>query len=82
MRKGLGLRSGPAAGRIALCLFFLILLALFAADFSVHRHAYFPFEEISGFYPVYGFLSCVVLVFLARLLQFFLMRGEDYYGKK
>lgn len=53
-----------------------ILLLL---DFVIHRHTVHPWEGIYGFYPVYGFVGCVVLVLIAREMRKVLMRGEDYY---
>ena len=33
------------------------------------------------FYPVYGFVGCVVLVLVAKWMRSFLMRPEDYYDE-
>lgn len=35
----------------------------------------------TGSYGVYGFVGCVVLVLLGRLLRRLVMRREDYYGR-
>jgi hypothetical protein len=52
---------------------------LFVADFFVHRHVEHPWENFTGFYAIYGFVACVVLVLLARELRKLVMRNEDYY---
>jgi len=45
-----------------------------------HKHPHYAVERAPGFYGIYGFVSCVALVLLARLLRRLVMRGEDYYG--
>lgn len=54
-------------------------IVLFAMDFIIHRHTVHPWESFTGFYALYGFLACVVLVLLARELRKLVMRDEDYY---
>ncbi len=58
---------------------FLCCLVLFALDFVIHRHSVHPWEAFPAFYAIYGFVSCVVLVLLARELRKIVKRGEDYY---
>jgi len=50
-----------------------------AAEFLVDRHVDHPLEAIFGFYAIYGFVACVLLVLIAKELRKVLMRGEDYY---
>lgn len=52
---------------------------LLALDFIVHRHVYHSWEKLWGFYPLYGFIGCVLLVVVARGMRIFLMRAENYY---
>ena len=52
----------------------LILYLLF--DFN---KLHFFNDNIIGFYPLLGFLSCIVLIFLSKLISFFLKRDEKYY---
>ena len=54
---------------------------LFALDFVIHRHVMHDLENLWGFYPVYGFVGCVVLVLVAKWMRTFLMRPEDYYDE-
>ena len=58
------------------CCAVLVLL-----EFVIHRHIYHSLEELFGFYPIYGFVGCVVLVLVAKWMRTFLMRDEDYYDK-
>ncbi len=56
-----------------------ICVALFIADFVVHRHVLHPWEHVWGFYALYGFVACVLLVLLAKEMRKVVMRKEDYY---
>ena len=55
---------------------------LFALDFIIHRHVIHSWESLWGFYPIYGFIGCVVLVVVAKWMRTFLMRPEDYYASE
>ena len=59
--------------------FYVICGGLFLADFIAHRHTAHPWEGIPGFYAIYGFVACVVLVLIAKEMRKVLMRKEDYY---
>ncbi|MBL4789491.1 MAG: hypothetical protein JKY60_10740 [Kordiimonadaceae bacterium] len=65
-------------------LYFLYLSCaiLMVLDFVIHRHVVHPWEGMWGFYPVYGFVGCVVLVLVAKWMRVFLMRSEHYYDEK
>ncbi len=54
---------------------------LIAIDLIFHKHAELGFDDAFGFYGIYGFVSCVLLVLIAKELRKFLSRGEDYYGE-
>lgn len=54
---------------------------LFVLDFVIHRHVMHSWENLWGFYPVYGFVGCVILVLVAKWMRTFLMRPEDYYDE-
>ena len=58
---------------LATCGFLLI------ADFIFHRHVVHPWEALWGFYALFGFVACVVLVLVAKGMRRYLMRKEDYY---
>ena len=65
--------------------FMVFVLALtLLPEFFIHHH--YNFEEQGvfvdgswGFYTWYAFLSCVVMVVLAKFIGKFLKRNEDYY---
>lgn len=59
--------------------FYIICGGLFLADFIMHRHTVHPWEGFPGFYALYGFVACVVLVLIAKEMRKVLMRKEDYY---
>ena len=48
-------------------------------DLVIDRYTYHPLENLWGFYPLYGFIGCVVLVIVAKWMRLFLMRDEHYY---
>ena len=54
---------------------------LVVLDFVIHRHISHSWENLWGFYPLYGFVGCVILVIVATWMRTFLMRDEDYYEK-
>jgi hypothetical protein len=67
--------------RQLLVVFFVCCIALFCADIWVPRdHVHFPWERSFGFYAVFGFVACVVLVLIAKyVLRPLVMRREDFY---
>ena len=62
-----------------LIVFYLSLLALLIADFFIHKHGEFSWEGSPEFFAVYGFVSCVALIFIAKVLRLFIKRDENYY---
>ena len=63
-------------------LFYLVLVLIVLADFLVVReHAEYFWERLPGWPAVYGFGSCVLLIFVSKFLghRGGLMRREDYY---
>lgn len=61
--------------------FYACCAILVALDFVINRYTYHPLENVWAFYPIYGFIGCVVLVIIAKWMRLFLMRDEDYYDK-
>ena len=75
----------PKAAIIVIALLFLacglgfLLDFLFLSDFFQKKPA-FQWENWPGFYAVFGFVACVLLVFVAKhILRPLVMRDEDYY---
>lgn len=62
--------------------FYGICVLLFVLDLVIHRHIYHSWENLWGFYALYGFTSCVVLVLLAKGMRKILMRPENYYDSE
>ncbi len=67
-------------------LLFACCALLLLVDFAIHGHlsfreGLFDTEGWFGFYPVYGFVACVLLVLAAKQMRKFLMRGEDHYDR-
>ena len=62
-------------GLLAVC---VLLVGL---DLVLHRHIAHPWEGVFGFYALYGFVACVLLVLLAKEMRKLVMRDEDYYEK-
>jgi len=60
--------------------FLVISVITLGIDLFFDRHTDHRFEELVGFYGIWGFVSCVVLVLAARGLRKLVMRKEDYYG--
>lgn len=60
-------------------IFYVSLGLLIIADFFVEKHPYFGFDGVPSFSAAYGFISCVLLVLVARVLRSFLMKDENHY---
>ena len=61
-------------------IFIAILVVTVIAGIFVHQHESFGIEDSFGFYAWYGFITCVGMVILAKVLGLFLKRPEDYYN--
>ncbi len=56
------------------------LAILLIAEFFIHKHSYFPWEDFPFFHAIYGFVVFVVLILIAKhLLRPLIKRREDYY---
>ena len=58
-----------------------VCVILVGLDLVLHRHVYHPWESMFGFYAVYGFVACVLLVLLAKEMRKMLIRKDDYYDE-
>ncbi len=72
--------DNPATVKRFLHVFYGVCSVLFVLDFILTRKIEHPFETIPGFYAIYGFVGCVILVVIARGMRRILMRDEDYYN--
>lgn len=55
---------------------------LISLDIFIPKHGHFPWESWTGFFSIYGFVCCVVLVLIAKhLLRPGVMRDQDHYDE-
>ncbi len=59
--------------------FIAVAVMLLVADLFVDRKVHQPAERMPGFYAVYGFVGCVILVLVAKEMRKVVMRDESYY---
>ena len=60
--------------------FYIVLALLVLPDFFLHKHTLFSsVEGWPGFYALFGFISCVVIILVSKLLSYILKQKEDYY---
>jgi hypothetical protein len=81
MKRELKLFDEPKNVRRLLWGFYISLAALLIADFFIHKHGHLPWENAHGFFAAYGFVSCVLLIFIAKGLRRLMERDEDYYDR-
>ena len=56
------------------------LALLLAIEPFITKHPYFAWESWFGFYAIYGFVACVLLVLAAKyILRPIVKRKENYY---
>jgi hypothetical protein len=63
-------------------IFVVVLAAIVFADFLVPRgHGAFFWDNFPGWGAVFGFVSCVAIIFVSKFIghQGGIMRDEDYY---
>ena len=82
MKKELTIFDNPRNVKRLRTGFFVVLVLVLIAELFVDKsHVYFGVEQKFGFYAVYGFISYVLLIFVAKGLRKIIMRKEDYYDK-
>ena len=59
--------------------FFIALIVLLIIDFFIHKHGHFSWEDAPVFFASYGFIACVGLIVVAKILRLIVKRKEDYY---
>lgn len=73
--------SRPTTIRRLWLAFAAILIVSVLAQALVHMHAYFEVDGWFGFNAAFGFLSCVGMVLIAKVLGLVLKRPDDYYDR-
>jgi len=77
----LGMFDKPENVKRLLRIFYICVILSLSVDLFYHKHGIFNWESSFGFYSVYGFVACVILVIVAKyVLRPLVMRKEDYYN--
>ena len=71
--------ASPRRRTVPLIAFALLCVALAAGDLLVARHGDHGWDHVLGFYGLYGFVACVVLVLAAKVLRRLVMQPEEYW---
>ncbi|MBU0970616.1 MAG: hypothetical protein KKC20_08205 [Proteobacteria bacterium] len=81
MKKELTIFDNPENVKRLRKAFFVALVVVLIAEAFVDMHGEFSVAHFYGFYAVYGFISYVLLIFVAKILRKIIMRKEDYYDQ-
>lgn len=76
-----GWADSPRNKRFIRIALYAVCATLAVLEFFAHRHAYNTIEELPLFYAVYGFVSLVFAVVVAKVLRRLVGRREDYYDR-
>ncbi|MGI9537921.1 MAG: hypothetical protein ACR2PB_12685 [Desulfocapsaceae bacterium] len=71
----------PRNVKIVLYTLYISCGILLLLDFIVHRHTQHHWEELLGFYSIYGFIGCSAIVIGSKWLRGIVERDEDYYTR-
>ena len=71
----------PGTIRLLWVIFLLVLPLTVLASLFTEQHAGFRFEDSFGFNAWYGFLTCIGMVLIAKLLGRLLRRKDSYYDR-
>ena len=58
------------------------LMVMVVAGLFIQWPIEFGWQEVTGFYAIYGFSAFVFLIYAAKMLRPWLAKEEDYYEKK
>ena len=76
-----GMFDKPENVKRVLYALYTCVVLLLSVDLFYHKHSIFPWGSSFGFFSVYGFVACVILVIVAKyVLRPLVMRKEDYYN--
>ena len=59
----------------------LVLASTIALEFVIPIKSYFSVDNWTGFGAIFGFISCLMMVLLAKGLGYVLKRDEGYYSR-
>ncbi|MAR78694.1 MAG: hypothetical protein CMM18_00525 [Rhodospirillaceae bacterium] len=69
----------PKTIKILWLLMFVILAITLLLQAFAHIHGHFIIDESFGFNAWYGFITCVAMVFISKLLAIIVKRKDSYY---
>jgi len=69
----------PESIKLLWRLFAGILALTLVPDLFLHQHEHFGIEDSFGFYAWYGFVTCMAMIVVAKLLGAVLKREDSYY---
>ena len=72
----------PSSIRLLWRVFWAILVLTVLAHAVIHVKGYFGVDGWYGFGAFFGFLSCLIMVIVAKGLGAVLKRDEDYYHRE
>lgn len=70
----------PTTIKLLWRLLIVVLALTVLAQLVIKVKGYFGVDDWFGFAAAFGFLSCVAMVLLAKVLGFVLKRDENYYN--
>ena len=75
--------ENPAWVKKMKLLFYIVLVVLVGVDAAMHKeHVHFAFEALPGFSSLYGLLSTLLIIVVAKGIgHAFLMKPENYYNR-
>jgi len=81
MEKLIGFFEKPHVAKWVRRIFFSVLAFLVGMDLFTAKHPHFTWESLPGFYALYGFIACVLIVAVSKSLgKLWLQKEEDYYN--
>lgn len=60
--------------------FLATLVLTVVAGLLVTLHPHFAIEALPAFHAIYGFVTCAIMILVAKLLGKLLKRSDTYYG--
>jgi len=57
----------------------IVLALTVLAQIFIPLHGHFSVEDVFGFFALYGFVTCLLMVVGAKLLGFLIKRRDTYY---
>jgi hypothetical protein len=72
----------PKNIRLMWWIFLCVLAITVAVQALVEVHDHFEVDGLFGFNAAYGFLTCVAMVIVAKVLGWWLKRPDDYYPQE